>query len=130
MTSTLLVVDMSVPPYNQVDTFVSGAVVPLGSNLLVVADDLVASGTTQDTAPRLTGQTNIIRSGVTGGGLQLPTIIKGSIIAINEWTQDVVIWPPDGAHLNELQVDQGVIISAHGKVEFYTANGSVKWVAR
>jgi hypothetical protein len=127
-----MIIDVSVNPYNGELTFVSGAVVLLGSKLTAVSDDLVAAGNTIDTAAPLPGQTNIIRSGVTGGGFNLPMIVQGTIIVINEWTEDALVYPPKNtaARLNELAIGQGVIVSPHGKVEFSTAFATIKWVAR
>lgn len=127
-----MIVDMSVNPYNEILTFVSGAVVLIGSNLQLVADDLATAGNSMVTAAPLPGQTNIIRSGVAGGGNNLPMIVQGTIVVINEWTQDAIIYPPlnTNARINELVAGQGVIVSPHGKVELSTAASTVKWVAR
>lgn len=131
MSSTLLVIDMSVTPYNEIITFVAGAAVLLGSKLLVVVDDVAAAGTSIDTATLLTGQTNIVRSSTAGGdGVRLPMIIQGVITVINEWTQDIIAYPPGSAHINELAPQQGVIVSPNGKVDFSTAAAALKWVAR
>jgi len=106
----------------------SGAVV-VGPTLTEVVDNIQAAGNSQSTATVLTGVTNIITGGSSGGGVDLPAIITGTIRVLNRWPGNaLLVYPPPGAQVIEtLAPAAPMAIAANSGADFSLAMGSTTW---
>jgi len=118
------------PGFGTTITWTSGAVVVGPFSL--VATGLIATGTNQATALLLQAITNVISSAPSGTGARLPvSVVSGTIIVQNDdQSNNATIYPPLGAQINALGVNQPFIVgSTDGRINFSTNSPTTQWYA-
>ena len=118
------------PGFGAAITWTPGAVVVGPFSL--VATGLIGTGTNQATAMPFAALTNVIASAPVGAGFILPTfVVLGTIVVQNDdQTNNAAIYPPVGARINALAVNQPFYVgSTDGRINFSTNSPSTQWYA-
>lgn len=106
-----------------------GTTFSVAPGVVSVNDNLSAFGTTKQTATPLTASANIFTSVVVSGTCILPTLVEGTVKAINTTDNDLTCYPQDNAQIDDNGVNQPVIISAHGNASFTVGEDVTQWTS-
>jgi hypothetical protein len=108
--------------------FIPTPPIPPDNQLAYLVTNVVAAGTTQDTATALGGQNNIVTGGAAGGGVILDVISYGDQTVLNRWSDNaLLVYPPDGDSIESFAVNAPVLVPVGGSAKFTTAFGSTQW---
>jgi hypothetical protein len=103
-----------------------------GTTMQEVVTGLIGTGTNQATATLLYGFTSIISSAPSGTGFILPGYIQEGTIIVQDMdlTHNATIYPPVGAHINNLAVNVPFTVGSNGgRISFSTNAPATQWYA-
>ncbi len=100
------------------------------TSAMVIANNLVATGTNQATALLISAQINIFTSAPTGTGAVLPAInIYGNYRVINASGASLLVYPPGNAQIGTLAIRTPATIANNDTVDFVTTSPTSQWYA-
>jgi hypothetical protein len=94
----------------------AGAAQAINGNAAIV--NYSAAGTTQGTATAIVADTNIITTAASGAGVILYAGMPGdSQLVYNADADDIKVYPPSGAAINQLSANAGFVLAPYTAVE-------------
>lgn len=97
-----------------------------GNVVFSASNGLTATGSTQGTALRLTGQLNVVATVATGTGVMLPNLIGVPVYVYNRGANTLNVYPPGSSIIDGNAASAPVTIAA-GATANYVGVSATQW---